>query len=230
MITFENKIFKIDTRSTSYIFKIADCGKLESIHYGSYVKKDENLAKSVTRIEIFDTGVAILAGLMIVPAVYVFMGPDGMSEGAALMFVALPKIFKAMGFVGSIIGPIFFIMVVFAALTSCVSILETIVASIMQRFDMSRKKTSLIMFIVFVLCAVVICLGYNVLYFEYKLPNGTVGQLIDIMDYLSNYLLMPVIAICTCILIGWIKKPQWVIDEMEIGGNNFKRKGLYLHR
>ena len=92
---------------------------------------------------------------------------------------------------------------------------------------MGRKKVSLIIFVIFAICSVVICLGYNVFYFELTLPNGTVGQLLDVMDYLSNFLIMPVVSIMTCILIGWIKKPQWIIDEVETSGHKFGRKGLY---
>jgi len=222
-----SRLFEIILDATCQLFYSLSVAMGIMITYGSYVKKDANLSKSVIQIECFDTGVAILAGLMIVPAIYVFSGVEGMSEGASLMFVALPKVFEAMGVVGRIVGPVFFVLVVFAALTSSVSIMETIVASCMQRFNMERRKASLIIFVIFAVCAVVICLGYNVLYFEATLPNGITGQLLDVMDYLSNYVLMPIISILTCILIGWIKKPQWIIDEMEIGGHKFARKGLY---
>ncbi len=198
------------------------------ITYGSYVKKEANLSKSVTQIEIFDTAVAILAGLMVVTSVYVFSGIEAMGEGGAgLMFVALPKIFKAMGIVGKFIGPIFFLMVVFAALTSSVSIMETIVASCMQKFNASRKKVSLIIALAFAIASLVVCAGYNIFYFELTLPNGTVGQILDVLDYISNYLIMPVISLLTCILIGWIKKPEWVIEEMEYSGDKFSRKSMY---
>ena len=222
-----SKLFEIILDAMCQLFYSLSVSMGIMITYGSYVKKEENLNKSVTQIELFDTGVAILAGLMVVPAVYVFSGVEGMSEGASLMFVALPKVFKAMGIVGNFVGPIFFIMVMFAALTSSVSIMETIVASCIQRFNIERKKMSLIIFAIFAVLAIVICLGYNVLYFEYTLPNGVVGQLLDIMDYLSNFLLMPIISISTCILIGWVTKPKWVVEEMEEGGHKFNRKLLY---
>ncbi|MBO5725558.1 MAG: sodium-dependent transporter, partial [Clostridia bacterium] len=198
------------------------------ITYGSYVKKDVNLSKSVSQIEIFDTAVAILSGLMIVPTVFIFSGEAGLqNSGAGLMFNALPKVFEAMGPIGKYIGILFFIMVLFAALTSSVSIMETIVASCMGFFKSSRKKTSLIIAAIFAAASIVICLGYNVWYFEYTLPNGSVGQLLDIMDYLSNSILMPIISLLTCVLIGWLLKPQTIIEEIEIGGVKFKKKGLY---
>ena len=113
------------------------------ITYGSYVKKDVNLSKSLSQIEIFDTTVAFLAGLMIIPAVYVFFGTEGMASGPSLMFVSLPKVFEAMGPLGGVLGMIFFLMVVFAALTSSVSILETLVANCMEIFHSTRKKPAL---------------------------------------------------------------------------------------
>lgn len=197
------------------------------ITYGSYVAKETNLSQSVGQIEIFDTIVALMAGMMIIPAVYVFMGMDGMSAGPGLMFVSLPKVFEAMGTAGNVIGLVFFIMVDFAALTSCVSIMETLVASCMEIFHTTREKMSLIIGVIFAFAAVVICLGYNVLYFELTLPNGTVGQILDVMDYISNSFLMPAISFLSCIFIGWVMKPTWIAEEMELGGFKFGRKKLY---
>ena len=199
------------------------------ITYGSYVKDDVDLNKSIRNIEIFDTLAAFLAGLMIIPAVYVFMGREGMeANGPSLMFVSLPKIFEQMGFAGNIVGIVFFIMVLFAALTSCVSIMETLVASCMEKFHASRKKVSLIIAGIYAGLATVICLGYNVLYFEMPMPTGGTGQLLDIMDYISNYVLMPVISILTCVLIGWIVKPSFVVDEIKKSSPSFKREKLYI--
>ncbi len=198
------------------------------ITYGSYVKKETNLIKSVNQIEIFDTVVAFLAGLMIVPAVYTFMGTEGMKGGPSLMFISLPKVFGAMGTAGTVIGAVFFVTVFFAALTSSVSVLEAIVSSIMDKFHVSRKKATIGVTLYALLVGLIVCLGYNKFYFEMTLPNGTVGQVLDILDYISNYILMPVVAIGTCILIGWIVKPKTVIDEITSGGNRFGRKGLYV--
>lgn len=198
------------------------------VAYGSYVADDTNLIKSINQIEIFDTVVAFLAGLMIVPSVYVFMDTEGMSAGPGLMFVSLPKIFNAMGEFGEIIGALFFLMVIFAAITSSVSIMEPIVASFMDRFHLTRKKAVLIVTAYALVLGTVICLGYNLLYFEVKLPNGSVGQLLDVFDYISNNILMPIVAILTCILIGWVAKPKTIIDEVTKNGEKFRRKNLYI--
>lgn len=198
------------------------------IAYGSYVKDDTNLGKSINQIEFFDTLVAFLAGMMIVPAVYIFMGREGMSAGPSLMFVTLPKIFAAMGGVGVIIGIIFFLVVLFAAVTSAVSILEAIVSSFMDQFHMSRNTSCIVNTLISLALAVLVCLGYNALYFELELPNGSVAQILDVMDYISNSVLMPVVALATCILVGWVLTPKSIIDEVEKGGCKFGRKGLYV--
>lgn len=198
------------------------------VTYGSYVSKQDNLGKSITRIEIFDTGVAFLAGLMVIPAVYVFQGVDGLSKnGPGLMFVALPQVFDKMGWVGIVVGAVFFIMVAFAALSSSVSIMETIVASLMEKTGKSRKQVSLWVAIFAAVGAVIVCLGYNLFKFEITLPNGAAAQILDIADYVSNSVLMPIIAICTSVLIGWVVKPKWVIEELEISGHKFHKKLLY---
>ena len=113
----------------------------------------------------------------------------------SLMFVSLPKVFEAMGAAGGILGLVFFLMVLFAALTSSVSIMETLVANCMDIFHTSRKKMSLIISLVSAAAAILICLGYNIFYFELKLPNGATAQLLDLMDYISNSFLMPFISL-----------------------------------
>lgn len=156
------------------------------ITYGSYVKNDIDLNKATNQIEIFDTGVAILAGMMIIPAVYVFLGNDGMASGPSLIFISLPKVFDAMGVFGRPAAIAFFLMMGFAALTSCVSVMETLVANGMEL--------------------------YHKLYFELKLPNGSVGQLLDVMDYISNSFLMPFISLLT---VGFYYGPDYdILDIM----------------
>ena len=197
------------------------------ITYGSYVKPEVDLNKAVNQIEIFDTGVAFLAGAMIVPAVYVFSGTEGMGAGPSLMFVSLPKVFAAMGKAGIFVGILFFVTAVFATLTSCISVLESITANCMEIFHTSRKKTVLILSVIYLAASAVIALGYSVFYVEVVLPNGSTGQLLDIMDYISNSVMMPFIALLSTILIGWVMTPDYVIDEMERNGEKFRRKKLY---
>lgn len=202
------------------------------ITYGSYVKKETNLVKSVNQIELFDTAVAFLAGLMIVPAVFTFMGPEGMSaSGPSLMFKSLPKVFEAMGSIGTAVGIVFFITVFFAALTSSVSILEAIVSSVMDKFHMNRNKATIMVGLITLVIGLVVCLGYNLFYFEAVLANtpaGSSAQILDILDYISNYCLMPIVSIATCIFIGWVVKPKYVIAEITLGGHKFAREKLYV--
>lgn len=198
------------------------------IAYGSYMKDDVNMGKSINQIEIFDTAVAFLAGMMIIPAVFVFMGKDGMAAGPSLMFVVLPKIFSAMGGIGVFIGIVFFLMVLFAAITSAVSIMEAIVSSFMDSFHISRRMACVASGLISLVLAVIVCLGYNHLYFELKLPNGSVGQVLDVMDYASNNVMMPIVSILTCILIGWVLGPQIITDEVEKTGCRMGRKRLFI--
>ena len=197
------------------------------ITYGSYVKKDVDLNKSIAQVEFFDTGVALLAGMMIIPAVYVFTGTEGMASGPSLMFISLPKVFSSMGTAGILVGIAFFVMILFAALTSCVSIMETLVSTCMNIFHKSRKKTSLLISVYSIITAVIICMGYNFFYFECPLPNGSTGQLLDIMDYASNSFLMPLIAFLTAIFVGWVIKPKWIAEEMSVGSQGFVKEKLY---
>ncbi len=198
------------------------------ITYGSYVKPEVNLSKSVSQIEVFDTLVAFLAGMMIIPSIYVFSGTEGMGAGPGLMFVSLPKVFAAMGTAGIFVGAAFFIMAIFATLTSCISVLEAIVANCMEIFHSSRKKTTLILTVIYFVATAVIALGYSIFYVEVSLPNGSVGQLLDIMDYISNSFMMPFIAMLSSILIGWVVGPHWVTDEVQRNGEKFPRKKLYI--
>ncbi len=199
------------------------------IAYGSYVRDDANLGKSINQIEIFDTVVAFLAGVMIIPAVYTFMGREGMkASGPSLMFVSLPKVFASMGKIGTLVGLLFFAMVLFAALTSAVSVMEAVVSSFMDKFHMSRVKAAAIETGIALAGGVLVCLGYNKLFFEIKLPNGASAQILDIMDYISNNCFMPLVAIGTCILIGWILKPRIIIEEVEKSGCKFGRKRLFV--
>lgn len=198
------------------------------VAYGSYMPDDASMNKSIGQIEVCDTLVAFLAGVMIIPAVYTFMGREGMeASGPGLMFVSLPKVFLSMGKIGGFIGCLFFAMVLFAALTSAISILEAVVSSFMDEFKMSRPAATITETIITFIFGIVVCLGYNKWYFDLTLPTGSVGQILDIMDYISNNLMMPIVAISTCILIGWVAGPKTIIDEIEKTGHTFGRKSMY---
>ena len=193
------------------------------ITYGSYMKKDVNLESSVKQIELFDTGIAFFAGLMIIPAVFAFSGGDesALGKGPGLMFVTLPKVFESMPG-GSIIGTVFFILVLFAALTSSISLMETVVSIFMDKFGWSRKATCIGVFAGCVALGLPSCLGYGVL------SDVTVFGMafLDFFDFISNSVLMPIVALVTCILVGYVIKPKALIEEIEQSGK-FKRKTLF---
>ena len=227
-ITFK-KFFFIAIDALTQLFYSLSIAMGIMIAYGSYMKKSSNLAKSVDRIQIFDTGIALLAGLMIIPSVYVFQGQDGLTaSGPGLMFQSLPKVFAKFGAFGDVLGIMFFVMVLFAALTSAVSILEACVSSMIDKFNWSRKKSTIIMAIIGFVISIVVCLGYNVFEFSLKFPNGTSGQILDVLDYASNYILMPITAILTCILIGWVIKPKKIVKEIQRNDEPFRRRILYV--
>ena len=193
------------------------------ITYGSYMKKDVNLESSVKQIELFDTGVAFFAGLMIIPAVFAFSGGDesALGKGPSLMFVTLPKVFETMPG-GAVIGAIFFLMVLFAALTSSISLMETIVSIVMDKFGLGRKKACLTVILLSIILGLLSTLGYSI-WSEVKIIGF---QFLDFFDFISNSVIMPIVALLTCILIGYIIKPQTLIEEIEQGGK-FKRKTLF---
>ena len=193
------------------------------ITYGSYMRKDVNLESSVKQIELFDTGIAFFAGLMIIPAVFSFSGGDesALGKGPSLMFITLPKVFETMPG-GSIIGAIFFLMVLFAALTSSISLMETIVSIVMDKFGLSRKKSCLTVIFMSILLGLLSTFGYSI----WKDFTIIGLQFLDFFDFISNSVIMPVVALLTCILIGYIIKPKALIAEIEQSGK-FKRKTLF---
>ena len=196
------------------------------ITYGSYMKKEDNLRDSVRQIEWFDTAVAFFAGLMIVPSVFVFSGgsEEALNKGPSLMFITLPKVFDNMT-LGGFIGAAFFVLVLFAALTSSISIFETNVSILCDKLQWSRKKATLIVSVYTLVMGSIISLGFGPLDFIQIIGMG----LLDFFDFLSNSVLMPIVALLTCICIGFFVKPKAIIDEVESGTDKpFKEKKFYV--
>ncbi len=193
------------------------------ITYGSYMKKDVNLESSVTQIELFDTGIAFMAGLMIIPAVFVFSGgtPEALGKGPSLMFVTLPKVFETMTG-GTYIGILFFLLVLFAALTSSISLMETVVSIVCDKFKISRKLSCLIVFLFSVGLGLLSTLGYG----PWENVKIIGMQFLDFFDFISNSVMMPIVAFLTCIFIGYVLKPKAIIEEVELT-QTFKRKTLF---
>lgn len=194
------------------------------ITYGSYMQKENLLEHSVTQIEIFDTLFAFIAGLMIIPAVVAFNGgdPSQINNGPGLMFITLPMVFESMHF-GSIIGTVFFLLVLFAALTSSISLMETIVSVVMDKTRLGRKPATLLVMVIVLLFGVPSCLGYG--------PWAGVTvigmQFLDFFDFISNSVLMPIVAFLTCILIGHVVGTKVIADEVKEGAGSFHREALH---
>lgn len=194
------------------------------VTYGSYMKKENNLESSVRQIEIFDTGIAFLAGMMIIPAVFAFSGGDrtALGAGPGLMFITLPKVFASMQ-MGAVIGVIFFVLVFFAALTSAISLMETIVSFFMDKLHWARKKSALFVFILALIMGAPSSLGFG--------PLGFISwkgmSVLDLMDFISNSVLMPIVAFFTCIFVGFIIKPAVIADEVKVTDGKFKAENLF---
>ena len=193
------------------------------ITYGSYMQKKDNLESSVRSIEIFDTAIAFLSGLMIIPAVFAFSGGDksALNQGPGLMFVTLPKVFNTMAG-GNIVGIVFFILVFFAALTSSISLMETIVSIFMDKFKIKRSIVCGIVMAASMLIAVPSSLGNGI--WSDILILGK--DFLSFFDFLSNNIMMPITALLTCIFVGFVIKTKTVEDEVEVSGA-FKAKKLY---
>lgn len=192
------------------------------VTYGSYIKKDNNLESSVHQIEVFDTGIAFLAGLMVIPAVFAFSGPENLSAGPGLMFMTLPKVFNSMP-MGSIVGTAFFVLVFFAALTSSISLMETIVSIVRDKTGWERKPACIAVAVFSIILGVPSSLGFGI--WSHIAPLGM--SILDAFDFITNSVMMPVIAVLTCILIGFVIGPKVVYDEVEASDGTFKSKKLF---
>ncbi len=192
------------------------------ITFGSYMKKEISIEKSAHQIEIFDTGVAFLAGLMIIPAVFAFGGEQALgASGPSLMFVTLPKIFDTMPG-GAFIGAAFFVMVFFAALTSSISLMETVVSTLLDKVKLNRKMCSLIVLGFSLVVGAASSLGYS----AWSGVTLLGLQLLDFFDFISNSVIMPIVALATSIFVGFFLKPQKVIEEVELS-DKFRWKKLF---
>ena len=193
------------------------------ITYGSYMKKDIRIESSVRQIELFDTGIAFAAGLMIIPAVFAFSSgdPDALSKGPSLMFITLPKVFASMPG-GFVIGIMFFVMVFFAALTSSISLMETVVSIIKDKTRMGRKTICGIVFVGSLLLGIPSSLGNGV----WSKITVIGMDFLSFFDFISNSVIMPIVALLTCIFVGYVIKPKALIEEIEITGK-FSSKKLF---
>ena len=191
--------------------------------YGSYMKKDVDIEQSTSQIEVFDTAIAFLAGLMIIPAVFSFFDgdPEKLKAGPSLMFITLPKVFASMG-MGRIIGIVFFLLVLLAALTSAISLAESCVSTIEDQLGWKRNIASVVIGIIIVILGSFSALGFGMLDFVQILGMS----ILDFFDFLTNSLMMPIAALSTCILIVYVVGVDKIVEEVETS-SKFKRKSLY---
>ena len=194
------------------------------ITFGSYMKKDTSIEDSTQNVEIFDTTIAIMAGLMIIPAVFAFSSgdPDTLQAGPALMFITIPKVFASMG-LGAAVGILFFVLVLFAAVTSSIALTESAVSTFEDELHWSRKKATVFMAVIMLLLGTLSCLGYG------PLAGVTVigMQFLDFFDFLTNSVMMPIAAIATCLLVSRVIGVAKIEHEVTDGGHPFRRKVIF---
>ena len=194
------------------------------ITFGSYMKKDVSIEKSTRNVEIFDTAIAILAALMIIPAVFAFSGgsAENLQAGPSLMFITLPKVFASMG-LGTAAGILFFVLVLFAAVTSSIALTESAVSTFEDQFGWSRKKATLIVGMIMIALGTLSSLGYGPLA-GVKLIGM---QFLDFCDFLTNSVMMPIAAIATCLLVSRVIGVGKIEQEVVIGETTFRRKKIF---
>ena len=194
------------------------------ITFGSYMKKDVSIEGSTKNVEIFDTAIAIMAGLMIIPAVFAFSGgdPDTLQAGPALMFITIPKVFASMG-LGTVVGVLFFLLVLFAAVTSSIALTESAVSTFEDELGWSRKRSTVLVGVIMVALGTLSSLGYG------PLAGVTVigMQFLDFFDFLTNSVMMPIAAIATCLLVSRVIGVERIEEEVELDGQPFRRKKVF---
>ena len=194
------------------------------ITYGSYMKKDVSIEGSTKNVEVFDTAIAIMAGLMIIPAVFAFSGgdPDTLQAGPALMFITIPKVFASMG-LGTPIGILFFVLVLCAALTSSIALTESAVSTFQDELRWHRKKATVIVGVIMILLGTLSSLGYGPLGFVKIIGM----QFLDFFDFLTNSVMMPIAALATCLLISRKVGVEKIEEEVVAEGGTFRRKKIF---
>ena len=194
------------------------------VTFGSYMKKDTSIEDSTRNVEIFDTAIAIMAGLMIIPAVFAFSGgdPDSLKAGPALMFITIPKVFANMGF-GTAVGILFFLLVLFAAVTSSIALTESAVSTFEDELHWDRKKSTVIMGLIMIILGTLSCLGYG------PLAGVTIigMQFLDFFDFLTNSVMMPIAAMATCLLVSRVIGVNKLEEEVTQDGQPFLRKHIF---
>ncbi|KAB3534706.1 sodium-dependent transporter [Alkaliphilus pronyensis] len=185
------------------VFFSLSLGMGTMITYGSYLNKDENLVDSSIQIPLLDTAIALVAGLAILPAVFAFgFNPEG---GPGLLFITLPAVFSQMP-LGSLFGVLFFVLVLFAALTSSISLLEVVVAYFVDEKNWDRKKSSLVFGLIIFLFGIPSSLGIGI-WSDIRIIAGR--DILDSVDFVASNVLLPLGGMLLCIFIGWV----WGLDN-----------------
>lgn len=202
------------------------------ITYGSYLDKQENLIKNSVIIVIADTIVALMAGLAVIPAAVAVYGPSATLSGPKLLFITLQDVFHSMGTIGPLFGVVFYLLVLLAAISSAISLIEVVVTFFMDRAA-EKGKTANRAKVVFFVCLAIMAeaaivaidgLGSNGIWVPFQNSLGIVGEFndcwLDFMDCLSEGIAMPLGAMLMSIMVSWEIKCSTLLEEIHIGGTN----------
>ena len=193
------------------------------ITYGSYMKKEVNIENAMHNVIYFDSGIAIMAGLMIIPAVFAFSGGDAhaLNQGPSLMFVTMPKVFADMGG-GGIIGLLFFVLVLFAALTSAISLAETCTSTLQDELHLSRGAAAAVVAVIVLVLGSLSSLGFG------PLANVSIlgMDILDFFDFLTNSVMMPIAAFMICLFVVRAITVRKISEEVK-QSSRFRFEGLY---
>ncbi|MBQ7371589.1 MAG: sodium-dependent transporter [Blautia sp.] len=194
------------------------------VTFGSYMKDDVSIESSTKNVEIFDTAIAIMAGLMIIPAVFAFScgSKDTLQAGPSLMFITIPKVFASMGF-GKPMGILFFVLVLFAAVTSAIALSESAVSTFEDELGWNRQRSTILMSLLMVVLGTLSSLGYGPLSFVKIIGM----QFLDFFDFITNSVMMPIAAIATCLLITQVIGTERLAEEVQKEGAPFRRRKVF---
>ena len=219
---FDKLSFSTLAGAVSQLFYSLSIAMGITIAYGSYMRKQDNIEKSAYTVALTDTTVAFLSGLMIVPAFVLFSGSTDMTSGFGLLFTTMPQVFGTMPG-GEVVGIAFFLLAMFAALTSSIALMEAVVSVLRDHWHMTRFRACVIVSIGILILGLLSCLGFGPL--SAVAPFGM--SFLEFFDFITNSVMMPIVALITCILVGYVVKSKFVIDEVESSGCEFRIKTIY---
>ncbi len=236
---FRENFLGVVAKAGGQMFFSLSIGVGTMLTYGSYLRKEENLERNCALIVIADTVVALMAGLAVIPASFAIGGADAAMAGPGLLFITLQDVFRSMGALGPVFGIIFYLLVVIAAVTSSISIIEIITTFYLDNAEAkgktaSRKKVTIITCVVVMALASIVAIdgmGGNGIWIPFQNSLGVIGSFndcwVDFMDFWAEGIFMPLTALLMCIFIGYEYGVDRFGEEVALCGNRFVSRGFF---